>query len=471
MQKTSGISDAQQELLDVPTSTNAQDAVEPAEVSELPSPTTPVRLRRPERSQLTMLPQCLDDLIAENHPARVVVKVVETLELAEFDREIKAREGVAGRDSTDPSLLVALWLYGCIRGIGSARELARRCEESTPFQWLCGGVSVNHRMLSEFRTGHEKALDKLFTQVVATLVDQQVVKVSRISQDGVRVRVGAGAASFRSEERLQQLLEDAKQHVEELKRQVEAPPCGEKAKAKRAAAERSRAEERLRRLQQALAQLPAIKEQLEKAVKNAGKGKKGDRLRAKKPRASTTDPQARVMKMANGGFNPAVNVQLATDTESRAIIGVAVTYEGSDNANLSTPMREQVEKRTGGKVKQHLMDGGYLRVDDINKAHEQEVELFVPPKPARTEKNRGHELDPKPGDGDAVLAWKQRMRSDEGKETYKQRAATSETVNADLRRNRGLQQITVHGSAKATCVVLWCALAYNILHFWSALLN
>jgi hypothetical protein len=224
-------------------------------------------------------------------------------------------------------------------------------------------------------------------------------------------------------------------------------------------------------LQQALAQLPAIKEQLEKAAKNAGKGKKGDKLRAKKPRASTTDPQARVMKMANGGFNPAVNVQLATDTESRAIIGVAVTYEGSDNANLSTPMREQVEKRTGGKVKQHLMDGGYLRVDDINKAHEQEVELFVPPKPARTEKNRGHELDPKPGDGDAVLAWKQRMRSDEGKETYKQRAATSETVNADLRRNRGLQQITVHGSAKATCVVLWCALAYNILHFWSALLN
>ena len=111
-------------------------------------------------------------------------------------RAIKAREGVAGRDATDPELLVALWLYACIRGIGSARELARRCQESAPFRWLCGGVGVNHRMLSDFRTDQGEALDKLFTQVIATLVDQELVTASRMSQDGVRVRVSAGAGSF-----------------------------------------------------------------------------------------------------------------------------------------------------------------------------------------------------------------------------------------------------------------------------------
>ena len=142
------------------------------------------------------------------------------LDVSGFCAPIKAREGVAGRDATDPQLLVALWLYACVRGIGSARELARQCEENAAFRWLCGGVTVNHRLLSDFRTDHGEALDQLFTQVIASLVDKDVVKVSRISQDGVRVRVGAGASSFRREERLEKLLEEAQRHVEELRQQL-----------------------------------------------------------------------------------------------------------------------------------------------------------------------------------------------------------------------------------------------------------
>jgi hypothetical protein len=177
------------------------------------------------------------------------------------------------------------------------------------------------------------------------------------------------------------------------------------------------------------------------------------------------------MKMPNGGFNPAVNVQLATDTKSRAIVGVEVSSEGSDNAGLSGPMRRQVEQRTGGKVSQQLIDGGYLRKDDIEQAHGAGVELFVPPKPARNPGNRGRELEPKRGDSEAILAWKQRMTGEKGKQIYKERAATSETVNADLRSYRGLSQFTVRGLAKMRCVALWCALAYNLMHFGAALLS
>jgi hypothetical protein len=176
------------------------------------------------------------------------------------------------------------------------------------------------------------------------------------------------------------------------------------------------------------------------------------------------------MKMPNGGFNPAWNVQLATDTKSRAIVGVEVSHEGSDSAGLSQPMREQVEQRSGCAVEQHLLDGGYLRIQDIEHAHERGVELFVPPKPARTLRHQGRELEPKPGDSEAVLAWKRRMASAKGKEIYRQRAATSETVNADLRSYRGLTQFTVRGLAKVKCVALWCALAYNVMHFGAALL-
>ena len=177
------------------------------------------------------------------------------------------------------------------------------------------------------------------------------------------------------------------------------------------------------------------------------------------------------MKMANGGFNPAVNVQLATDTSSRAIVGVEVSNEGYDAAGLSDPMREQVEQRTGGKIEQHLMDGGYLRVKDIEKAHEHGVEVFVPPKPAMKKANRGRELEAKAGDSEAVLDWKKRMASEEGKQIYKQRGSTSEPVNGDLRSQRGLTQILVRGLDKSKCVVLWCALAYNVMHFGSRLLQ
>jgi hypothetical protein len=186
---------------------------------------------------------------------------------------------------------------------------------------------------------------------------------------------------------------------------------------------------------------------------------------------STSDAEARVMKMPNGGFNPAVNVQLATDTGSRAILGVAVTNEGTDSVGLSEPMRQQVEQRTGGKVEQHLIDGGYMRTDDIERAHQQGVELFVPPKSAKNPQNRSRELEPKRGDSEAVVAWKRRMKSEAGQEVYKQRAATSETVNADLRSYRGLTPLTVRGIGKIKCVALWCALAYNIMHFAPALLS
>ena len=428
-----------------------------------------VRLRTPERRQMAMVVHCPDDLVGPAHPVRMVMAVVEKLDLSRFCEPIKAREGMAGRDATDPRLLVGLWLYACIRGIGSARELARRCEDSAAFRWLCGGVSVNHRLLSDFRTDHGEALDALFTQVIASLVEQDVVQVSRVSQDGVRVRVSAGASSFRREERLQKLLAEAKQHVEELRRQVDSPAYAALS-AKQIAARKRAAAEKQQRLQQAIAQLPELKQKQEEAEKRAGRGAFGQKVRERQPRVSTTDAEARRMKMPNGGFNPAVNVQLATDTRSRAIVGVEVSNEGSDSTGLSAPMRQQVEERTGQQVAQHLLDGGYLRKDDIEQAHAQGVELFVPPKPAKNPENRGRELEPKRGDSDAVRAWKQRMASEVGKQIYQQRAATSETVNADLRSYRGLTQITVRGLTKARCVALWCALAYNIMHFGTALL-
>jgi transposase len=426
------------------------------------------RFRTPDRSQAVMKVESPEELIGVDHPARLVWRVVESMDLSSFATAIKAREGTGGRDATSPALLVALWLYATIRGVGSARELARLCLESKPFMWLCGGVGVNHHLLSDFRVDHKDALDKLFTRTIAVLAERNLVKVYRISQDGLRVRACAGAGSFRRRERLNVLLEQARAHVAELAALLEDPERSAGLSARHKAARTRAARERQQRVEQAIAALPALEEKQRKLEKKIAQKDKAKKL--KEPRASTTDAQAKVMKMADGGFRPALNVQFAVDTQSRAIVGVDVSGEGNDH-HLSEPMRKQVEERTGQKVSEHLMDGGFLVKDDIEKAAEQGVTLYVPPKPPRNKDERGSEYEPMKGESQTLSDWRARMGSAQGKEIYKQRAATSETVNADIRTHRGLNRLLVRGVDKAKCIALWAALTYNVMHFGSALIG
>ena len=431
-----------------------------------------VRLRKPERSQVTVGLSCPDELVPPEHPVRVVWEVVCRLDgggaLAAFYGPIRARGGLCGRDATDPRLLVALWLWGCTDGVGSARELARLCLESAPYRWLCGGVTVNHHLLADFRVGFGDALDGLFTRVLASLVGQGLVTVHRISQDGTRVRACAGSGSFRRKATLERLLGEAREHVAGLRSLLDDPARSAGLSAKKRAAMARAAREREERVGAALARLPALEaKQAALATKVSEKGRKAGKLKG--PRASTTDAGARVMKMPDGGFRPAVNVQLAADTASRAVVGVAVVNEGVDTGQLR-PMRAQVEARTGLAVREHLADGGFLTLADVDEAAQEGVALYVPPKPPRNKEPRGSEYEPRPTDSEAQKAWRARVGGDEGKSVYKERAATSETVNADLKTCRGLVQLTVRGLAKAKCVALWCALAYNLMHFAPALL-
>jgi transposase len=434
------------------------------------------RLRVPDRSQFTMEMACPDDLVAPGHRVRVVWDVACRLDLSALLASVKARAGHVGRDATDPRLLVALWLYAATRGVGSARELARLCGESRPYRWLCGGVTVNHRLLGEFRVGHAAVLDDLFTQVVASLVRQGLVTVSRIAQDGTRVRAFAGQKSFRSGERLDELLGGAKRHVEELRAVLDDPARSAGLGTRHRAAKRRAAADRVRRIEAAVAQLPELKRRQETTVKKLGGGKVGRARAAKRPRASTTDPEARVMRMPGGEFRPAYNVQLATDTASRAIVGVGVVNEGVD-AGRAAPMRDQVERRTGGRhVDEHLLDGGYLVLAEIDASRDgggtgdgRDVTLYVPPKPPRDREARGSAYEPRPTDTPARKAWRARMGGEEGKRVYAQRGSTIETVNADLKTHRGLGRLLVRGIGKVTCVALWSALAYNVMHFGAAL--
>jgi transposase len=389
-------------------------------------------------------------LVDAEHPVRIVWQVVGRWELSRFLASVQARGEAPGRSATDPRILISLWLFAYTQGVSNGRELDRLCREHDAYRWLCGGVNLNYHTINDFRVEHEKALDELLTQMLAALTSQNLVKVERISVDGTRVRAGAGRKSFKRRATLEQHLAAAQAHVSAMKRQaVDATIPARRQKA----AERA-ARQRVERIEKAMGELAK--------VEAAKAGQKEKQSKHRPARASTTDPEARQMHMPDGGTRPAYNVQFAVATEGRAIVGVEVTNAGSD-VQQSQPMREQVEERTGLKVQEQLIDGGYIGLESIDAAAAANVTVYAPvPKP------RNENVDPhqaKKNDSEAVAQWRVRMGTEQAKAIYKERASTVETVNAECKMYRGLVQVLVHGINKVRCVALWSALAYNLVHF------
>ena len=224
-------------------------------------------------------------MLEADHPARIVWAAVCTLDLKSWLSEIKAIERHVGRDATDPRLLVALWVFATLKAIGSARELARLCAECLPYQWLCGGVSVNYHMLSDFRSQGGEKWDELLTQIVATLLEAELVKMDRIAQDGMKVRANAGNNSFRCGGRLEEFLEAAREQVETLKKLAEEDGAGLRQR-QRAARERA-ARERQQRIEQAMRRVRGAA-----GTARSRPAKARARRKVNEARASTTDPQA-----------------------------------------------------------------------------------------------------------------------------------------------------------------------------------
>jgi len=418
----------------------------PEERPGRPGPEAEPRVERPNREQLELRSVDLESVLPADHRARLVWEFVAGLDLAPWYREIKAVAGHAGRPAIDPAILMALWLYATVDGVGSARAVARLCEEHDAYRWICGGVSVNYHTLADFRVQHAESLDQVLTTSVAALMAEGLVTLTRVAQDGVRVRASAGAASFRREPRLEGYLAEAAAQVAAVRQELADDPG---ATTRRQAAARQRAaRERQDRVAKALAQVAELQAQKKAAERD-------------KTRASTTDPEARVMKMADGGFRPAFNGQFATDTATQIIAGVDASNVGSDRGQL-VPMTDQLHERYGQAPPEMLVDGGFVTLEAISAVAQPEVGCTVyAPVPTPRDPSRDPS-QPRPGDSEAVAQWRERMGTDAAKTIYKERAATAECVNA-IARNRGLQRFLVRGLPKIKAVLMWFALAHNLL--------
>jgi len=434
------------------------------------------RLQHPNRAQVELRASDLESLLGQDHRARLVWGYVERQDLSALYDAIKARGSVPGRPPIDPRILFALWLYATLDGVGSGREVDRLSREHDAYRWICGGVAVNYHALNDFRAENDKLMDELLTDNVAALAAVGAITLERVAQDGMRVRADAGAASFRRKGRLEEHLAQARELVQTLKAKAESDPGQASRQAQAAQLRAARPREAC--IDAALERLPEVAA-----------------AKAEDARASTTDADASVMKMGDGGFRPAYNVQFATTCDSHVIVGMDVVTAGSDMAQLA-PMVAQVERRLGEAPAQWLVDGGFPAHAQID-AVAGKTELYAPvpkarpPKPAEpakgeqdgklehaeqgqaeqadvvqdapeTQVGRANEFTPRPDDSLEVADWRQRMNTDAAREIYKQRAATAECVNAQAR-NRGLLRMPVRGLAKVKCVVRLFVLAHNLM--------
>lgn len=315
------------------------------------------RLKPVDRTQLLLRTVDVDELVGPDHSVRAIWALVEQLDLRGFYEAIQAVEGKPGRSALDPQLLISMWVYAYSQGVSSAREVSRLCEYDPAFQWLTGLQTVSYHTLSDFRVGHQEVLDELFTQVLGVLSAGGLITLERVMHDGTKIKACASGDSFRREDRLRNHLAMAREQIEQL-----GDPRSEEVSQRVAKARERALREKQQKLEQALEQLEEIR-----AVKQ-GKEKF-------EARASWSDPEARVMKHADGGYAPSYNLQLSTDATAKVVIGVSVSQSASDCGQLGAAVKV-LEANLGRRPAQMVVDGGYIDYDTIVGMHEQTVDLI-----------------------------------------------------------------------------------------------
>jgi len=471
------------------------------------------RLRPLDRQRRVPAPAEVDQLVPADHSVRAIWAFVCRLDLTLWLDRIRAVAGKAGRPPWDPRIGIALWVWGYAQGIGTAREISRRCRFDPTFQWLAGGEVVNYHTLSSFRVVGKELLDDLFVNVLGVLTAEGLITLERVMHDGMKVKASAGVDTFRSQERIDLHLQEARRRMEAL--DASRDPA---VNARQAAARRRAARERVQKLEAALQQFESLPQPAP--------------ARRKQPRVSETAPEARIMKQSDGGFAPSLNAQISTDQAQGIVVAAEVTQDPGDSAQL-LPAADRIEHNTATKPKQMVADGGFTNRENILGMNAKGIDFigsltdyaaqsagqlarqgiapeFAPsaftydPTADRYLCPAGHPLrleskEKRPGatcfqyraqatlcgvcphrtaccpanpsrgravsrvvEHPVVTAFAARMQTDEARAIYKLRGQYAEFPNAWIKTKLGLRQFHVRGLLKAGMELLWVALTHNI---------
>ena len=423
--------------------------------------TNEARFIRADRAQTRWDFIDLEELLPRDHRARIVMSFVEGLDLSALYDAIKAREGEPGRPPPDPAVLMGLWLYATIEGVGSARQLERLARSDLAYRWISGGVPLNYHGLADFCVAHVAVLDRLLSESVAALIKAGVISLAEVVVDGTKVRANASRDSFKTGKKLARIDAAVEQRLAALKAEIEADPKG--SSQRRLAVQERAAREVKERAERARMALDKVRSEKEKRAKTHPQD---EAKKKSEPKVSLSDPSARMMRFADGAVRPGYNAQIAATPREGIIISVAMTDRRND-AGLAMPMVEDMVERYGKVPQVLLLDTHYATSDDIAALASHAagpVTVFAPLPPEsddvkpRTlaDRKRARAREP-----ESVKEWRSRMETQAGQDIYGLRKLI-ERLNAHLK-NHGFGFMPVRGLIKVKAVALWHALASNLL--------
>src|SRR5271169_5178363 len=417
------------------------------------------RVVRPDRRQLRWDMIDLEGLLPADHRARLVLSFVESLDLSQLYDQVRSREGEAGRPAADPAVLLSLWLYATIEGVGSARELERLAQSDIAYRWLAGGVPLNYHGLADFRVESVEVLDRLLTQSVTALIAEGLISLDEIAVDGTKVRANASRKSFRTGEKLIKIEAAVVERLASLKQALSSDP-GASTRRRQAARERA-----ARDVQARAARARAALERLEAERKSRTARHAKDEARKKGPKASTTDPEARCMRFPDGAIRPAYNAQIAAAPKEGVIVSIELTDRRND-AGLAGPMVDDIARRygrtppTAGRHQLRHSQGHRC----ARRSYRGSGQRLYAAAERKGDRQAGHACAPDPQAGERTLlpqgmAGAHGERSGQAVYALRQRI---ERINAD-RKNHGFGFLPVRGLIKAKAHALWHALANNLM--------
>jgi transposase len=439
-------------------------------------------------NQQWLLPPSVHDWLPEDNLVYFIMDTVNELDISAITTKYEQEE--RGYPPYNPRMMVALLFYAYCRGIFSSRKIMQACEERLTFRVIVGDDIPNWRTISDFRKLHLKELEQLFIQVLQLCQKAGLVKLGHIALDGTKVKANASRHKAMSYGRMKQEEKRLKQEIRQLLSKAEAvdqqedKEYGAEHRGDELPKELARRESRLKRIQQAKkaleveAKAAADQARTEReAVCNKDDKPKGGRrpkpvsdIPADNKQYNFTDPQSKIMKLSNKGWDQCANAQAAVDSHKQIIVACDVTNETNDKRQFE-PMLEKSQENVGKdkRIKAASADTGYYSESNIEYAEDKEIDAYI-----ATEKVK-HSAPPvkavrgrMPKDLTVKQKMARKLRTKKGRETYSKRKSIVEPVFGQIKRARGFVQFSLRGLEKMRGEWSLVCLTHNLLKLFAA---
>jgi transposase len=420
-----------------------------------------------------LLPPSPRDWVSEGDLTYFLLDVVQTLDLSPILRKYEA-EG-RGYPPFHPRMMVALLLYAYCRGVFSSRRIMQACEERVTFRVIVGEDIPDFRTISDFRKLHLKELAGLFVEGLRLCAGAGLLKVGLVSLDGTKVKANASRHKAMSYEYMQKEEERLQKEIAELLSKAESTDAaeddlhGREARGDELPAELARRESRLAKIQEAKKALEqqaleaAQAEEARRQAEDDARRAVGETPRARqavdptpepKAQRNFTDPESKIMKVSNKGFEQCGNAQ-AVCNEEQIIVAADVTDQANDKRQVQPMVRQAQENLAAAGVEEKIealdADSGYYSEENVSHLEGEKIDPYI-----ATERLKHHEKASCASDHDGPpaenLTPKERMacklRTKHGRETYAKRKGMIEPIFGQIKQVRGFRQFLLRGLAK-----------------------